>query len=248
MSDVNDRYSKDAATSDGSTASYYKLPADSSELQHLISYKNMNAQLGEIFRACYRYGEVAHSEKLRDAKKIKFYIEAEIARLEAPDKELQHELPEHLTLDLSPEQQQDLKRRLALAKPGDVVPLVLTKEKLAWGLKKEQLGDNEPFDYTVPELTLTDCYMGPRNTYPPSMHRTIQEQLGLDLALAGEPKLEDLASWYLEDYYTKHKTLGDCPVQCLAKQPNPSNPLCLKCIRMQKKYDVRTYSIPTNCK
>jgi hypothetical protein len=68
--------------SDGSTASYYELPADAEELQDLISYKDMNAQIGEIFRACYRYGEVEHSPKLRDAKKIKFYIEAEIKRLE----------------------------------------------------------------------------------------------------------------------------------------------------------------------
>jgi hypothetical protein len=68
-------------TSDGSTANYYELPSDATQLQHLISYKNMNAQIGEIFRACYRYGEVAHSEMLRDAKKIKFYADAEIQRL-----------------------------------------------------------------------------------------------------------------------------------------------------------------------
>lgn len=68
--------------SDGSTASYYELPKGASELQHLISFKDMNAQMGEIFRACYRYGEVAHSEMLRDAKKIRFYIDAEIERLE----------------------------------------------------------------------------------------------------------------------------------------------------------------------
>lgn len=68
--------------SDGSTASYYELPEGATELQHLISHKNMNAQIGEIFRACYRYGEVEHSAMLRDAKKIKFYAEAEIARLE----------------------------------------------------------------------------------------------------------------------------------------------------------------------
>lgn len=67
--------------SDGSTASYYELPEGATELQDLISYKNMNSQLGEIFRACYRYGQVEHSEKMRDAKKIKFYIEAEIDRL-----------------------------------------------------------------------------------------------------------------------------------------------------------------------
>jgi len=68
--------------SDGSTASYYELPEGATELQDLISYKNMNAQMGEILRACYRYGQVEHSEKMRDAKKIKFYIEAEIDRLE----------------------------------------------------------------------------------------------------------------------------------------------------------------------
>ena len=67
--------------SDGSTASYYELPKDATELQHLISAKNMNAQIGEIFRACYRYGQVSHSPELRDAKKIKFYIDAEIERL-----------------------------------------------------------------------------------------------------------------------------------------------------------------------
>lgn len=68
-------------TSDGSTASYYELPAGSTELQHLISHRDMNAQIGEIFRACYRYGIASHSNRLRDARKIKFYIDAEIERL-----------------------------------------------------------------------------------------------------------------------------------------------------------------------
>ena len=68
--------------SDGSTAKYYELPQEATELQHLIAHKNMNAQIGEIFRACYRYGEVEHSEMLRDAKKILFYATAEIDRLE----------------------------------------------------------------------------------------------------------------------------------------------------------------------
>ena len=75
-------YSEPKQTSDGSTASYYQLPAGATELQHLISYRDMNAQIGEIFRACYRYGIASHSDKLRDAKKIRFYAEAEIARLE----------------------------------------------------------------------------------------------------------------------------------------------------------------------
>jgi len=72
----------ESITSDGSTAAYYELPSKAVELQDLISYKNMNAQIGEIFRACYRYGECSHSAELRDAKKIKFYIDAEIRRLE----------------------------------------------------------------------------------------------------------------------------------------------------------------------
>ena len=68
-------------TSDGSTASYYELPDGAAELQDLISHKNMNSQIGEIFRAAYRYGESSHSNELRDAKKIKFYVDAEIKRL-----------------------------------------------------------------------------------------------------------------------------------------------------------------------
>lgn len=76
------RRKEQVSISDGSTATYYELPKEATELQHLISYKNMNAQLGEIFRSAYRYGNASHSDKLRDAKKIKFYIDAEIARLE----------------------------------------------------------------------------------------------------------------------------------------------------------------------
>ena len=72
----------DNGVSDGSTAKYYELPSRAKELQDLISHKNMNAQIGEIFRSCYRYGQSSHSNELRDAKKIKFYIDAEIKRLE----------------------------------------------------------------------------------------------------------------------------------------------------------------------
>lgn len=68
--------------SDGSTATYYTLPTGATQLQDLISYKDLNAQIGEIFRKCYRYGQVSHSEKLRDAKGIRYYINAEIKRLE----------------------------------------------------------------------------------------------------------------------------------------------------------------------
>lgn len=68
--------------SDGSTASYYRLPKGCRELQDLISHRNMNAQIGEIFRACYRIGQGTHSPTIRDVRKIIFYAQAELARLE----------------------------------------------------------------------------------------------------------------------------------------------------------------------
>jgi hypothetical protein len=68
-------------TSDGSTASYYELPPGAAQLQDLISYRNMNAQDGEMFRALYRKGRASHSDALRDAKKILFYAQAEVDRL-----------------------------------------------------------------------------------------------------------------------------------------------------------------------
>lgn len=68
--------------SDGSTASYYELPNNATELQDLISAKNMNAQIGEIFRECYRYGQASHSDEIRGIKKILFYAKAELERLQ----------------------------------------------------------------------------------------------------------------------------------------------------------------------
>lgn len=72
----------DGSKSDGSTASYYELPDGATELQHLISYRNLNAQDGEMFRAIYRKGRASHSDALRDAKKVLFYAQAEVERLE----------------------------------------------------------------------------------------------------------------------------------------------------------------------
>ena len=71
-----------ATRSDGSTASYYQLPTGATELQDLISFRNMNAQDGEIFRAIYRKGKASHSDELRDARKVLFYAQAEVKRLE----------------------------------------------------------------------------------------------------------------------------------------------------------------------
>lgn len=73
--------------SDGSSASYYELPGNARELQDLISDKNMNAQIGEIFRECYRYGRASHSDEMRGIKKILFYAKAELVRLQNLEKQ-----------------------------------------------------------------------------------------------------------------------------------------------------------------
>lgn len=70
------------AESNGSSADYYDLPEGATRLQDLISFRNMNAQDGEIFRAIYRKGHCPHSSLLREAKKVLFYAQAEVDRLE----------------------------------------------------------------------------------------------------------------------------------------------------------------------
>ena len=85
---MQERFDKNQATynqkekSDGLHAEYYTLPNNSTQLQDLISNRNMNAQIGEIFRECYRYGLASHSDELRGIKKILFYANAELKRLE----------------------------------------------------------------------------------------------------------------------------------------------------------------------
>ena len=68
-------------TSDGKTASYYELPPNAKEIQDLISYKNMNGQVAEMFRALYRYGQCSHSDLEREINKVIFYGQAELDRL-----------------------------------------------------------------------------------------------------------------------------------------------------------------------
>lgn len=80
--ELNVTHTCNKVTSDGSTASYYELPRNASELQDLISHRNMNAQVGEIFRECYRYGKASHSDEIRGIKKIIFYATAELKRLQ----------------------------------------------------------------------------------------------------------------------------------------------------------------------
>jgi len=66
----------------GSTPSQYALPEGCTDLQDLIEYRDMNFAEGNIMKAIYRKGVCSHSDRLRDMRKIKWFSEREIARLE----------------------------------------------------------------------------------------------------------------------------------------------------------------------
>lgn len=73
--------------SDGSTADYYQLPAGCTELQDLISYRNLNYCDGVIFVLCYDHAKaMTVNEKLAIAKEMVIYAEYEVSRLESMHK------------------------------------------------------------------------------------------------------------------------------------------------------------------
>lgn len=66
----------------GLSATWYELPEGATELKHLIWYKNMNAQVGEAFRALYRLNDCPHSDAIRNLNKVIAYCEQEKERIE----------------------------------------------------------------------------------------------------------------------------------------------------------------------
>lgn len=66
----------------GSTPSQYGLPEGATDLQDLIEHRRMNFAVGNIFKACYRTGTCSHSDALRDARKMLWFAQREVARLE----------------------------------------------------------------------------------------------------------------------------------------------------------------------
>lgn len=61
--------------SDGGSTSYYELPAGATELNDLIEHKGMSFALGNIFKACYRFGEKDAASRLYDLNKIIYFAE-----------------------------------------------------------------------------------------------------------------------------------------------------------------------------
>jgi len=56
--------------SDGGPAQYYDFPEGAITLNDLIEYKDMGFHLGNIFKACWRYGTKKGTSKEYDARKI----------------------------------------------------------------------------------------------------------------------------------------------------------------------------------
>lgn len=66
----------------GSTTEYYQLPKGSTELMDLIEAKGMSFAVGNIFKACYRLGEKHGTDKAYDLRKIIYFAERELKRIE----------------------------------------------------------------------------------------------------------------------------------------------------------------------
>lgn len=71
---------KPRVKSDGSSTSYYDLPPEAKDLGDLIEFKNMNFNVGNIFKACYRLGEKEGNDLRYDLNKIIYFAQRELAR------------------------------------------------------------------------------------------------------------------------------------------------------------------------
>jgi hypothetical protein len=71
----------DKVKSDGGSSAYYQIPSWVRELADLIEYKNMNFNVGNIFKATYRLGEKEGNDLAYDLRKIIFFAERELARV-----------------------------------------------------------------------------------------------------------------------------------------------------------------------
>ncbi|WP_235916937.1 hypothetical protein [Brucella anthropi] len=68
-------YDPRVVTSDGGSTSYYELPPQATELNDLIEHKGMSFALGNIFKACYRFGEKDAASRMYDLNKIIYFAE-----------------------------------------------------------------------------------------------------------------------------------------------------------------------------
>ena len=69
-------------TSDGGgSQNYYDLPPGAKQLQDLIEYRNMNGNVKDIFKSCYRTGLKEGTSEEYDARKRAYYSLRELGRI-----------------------------------------------------------------------------------------------------------------------------------------------------------------------
>lgn len=66
--------------SDGGSTSYYDIPEGAKDLGDLVEYKDMNFNIGNIFKAAYRLGEKDGTDKVYDLNKIIYFAQRELKR------------------------------------------------------------------------------------------------------------------------------------------------------------------------
>lgn len=65
----------------GGSSSYYELPKEATQLQDLIEHRNMNGNIKDIFKACYRMGCKEGTTDIYDCRKMVYYSLRELGRL-----------------------------------------------------------------------------------------------------------------------------------------------------------------------
>jgi len=76
----------DSVKSNGWSTSYYEIPDFAKELQDLIEYKDMNFAVANIFKAAYRLGGKEGTDPAYDLRKIMWFAQRELDRLESVKK------------------------------------------------------------------------------------------------------------------------------------------------------------------
>ena len=66
----------------GGGANYYDLPKKATQLQDLIEHRNMNGNIKDIFKACYRMGLKDGTTDDYDMRKMVYYSLRELGRVD----------------------------------------------------------------------------------------------------------------------------------------------------------------------
>jgi hypothetical protein len=66
----------------GSTPDIYAIPGGARDIDDLIAWRTMNFRMGNIFKACWRIGRKVGNDDAYDLRKIIFFAQRELDRIE----------------------------------------------------------------------------------------------------------------------------------------------------------------------